>query len=93
MIRIQYFGSIRAAAGKNEEELELSPGTTVFKLLEALCGRYGEAFRGELMDGGKLRNDMAVSLNGTMIWHTAADETLPRPGDVLALLPLFPGGG
>ena len=93
MIRIQYFGSIRDAACKKEEELEFLPGTTVFELLEGLCGRCGEALRGELMDGGKLRSDVGVSLNGAMIWHAAARETLLRPGDVVALLPLFPGGG
>ena len=93
MLHIQYFGSIRAAAGKKEEDLELSPGTSLFRLLETLSQRYGETFRGELLDGGQLRNDIALSLNGKMIWRAAAEETLLRPGDLLALYSLFPGGG
>ena len=93
MIRIEYFGSIRDAAQKKEEAVEHSPGTTIFRLLETLSDRYGDDFRSELMHGGQLRNDVAVMRNGTMIWHTAAEEILLQSGDTLALLPLFPGGG
>jgi len=93
MIQIHYYGSIRAAAGKKEETLEYSPETTIFRLLEALADSRGGEFRDELMDCGELREDIGISLNGTLIRHEAAEEIHVNPGDTLALLPLLLGGG
>ena len=73
--------------------MRVSPGLTIFRLLEHLANSHGEAFRGELTDGGKLRDDVALALNGTMIGHAAMEETFLRQDDVLALFPIFPGGG
>jgi len=94
-VRIQFFGSIRAAAQKPEGWAPLAGNTTVLQLLRELAGVYGEGFRGELLAAGgeKLRDDLTVTLNGTIIKHQAAGELLLRPGDTLALFPLFPGGG
>jgi len=93
MIQIQYYGSIRAAAGKNEEALECSPGTAVFRFLISLCSSRGGDFRDELLDGDRLRDDIAVSLNGAMVQHEAANKTLLQEGDTLALFPMLLGGG
>jgi len=94
-IRIQYFGSIRAAAQRSEDEAALAGDTTVYRLLLRLADGYGEGFRGEVLaeSGGALRDDLTVAVNGAIIQHEAADEFLLRPGDVVALFPLFPGGG
>ena len=92
-IQIQYYGSVRAAAGKREEEMEASPGTSVFQLLKILAERYGDAFRGELINNGQLRDDIGVSLNGTLFRHEMMTRISLQDGDTLALLPLFPGGG
>jgi len=93
-IRIQYFGSVRAAAGRPEDESPAA-GMSLYSLLLKLAGDYGEAFRGELLaaGGGKLRDDLTVTVNGAIISHEAAEEIVLRPGDTLALFPIFPGGG
>jgi len=93
MIQIQYFGSIRAATQKSAEELALSPETSIFQFLERLAEAYGDALRGELMAEGQLRDDLTISLNGSITKHEAAGDIFLRPGDTLALFPLFPGGG
>jgi len=93
IIQIQYFGSIRAAAQKSAEALEVSPETSIFQFLERLAETYGDVLRGELMAQGRLRDDLTISLNGAIIQHAAADEIILRPDDTVALFPLFPGGG
>ena len=96
MLHIRYFGSIRAAARKNqksEENVEYIPGETVCDLMERLCGLHGEAFRGELFSGDELREDVTISLNGTILRHETANEIVLKNDDTLSLFPIFPGGG
>ena len=94
-IQIQCFGSIRAAAERFEAEVEFTENGTIMQLLLRLADVYGEGFRDEIFaqNTEKLRDDLTVSLNGAIIQHAAAEETILRPGDALALFPLFPGGG
>ncbi|MCL2508907.1 MAG: MoaD/ThiS family protein [Oscillospiraceae bacterium] len=94
-VRVQYFGSIRAAAGTPEEETARGENATVFQLLLELADAYGKAFRGEILDesGERLRDDVTLTVNGAIINHSAAYEMRLRPGDLLALFPIFPGGG
>jgi len=92
-VHIQYFGTIRAAAQKSEDRI--AGDTTVLQLLQKLAGDYGDGFREEVLagDGDKIRDDITVTINGTIISHEVVDGVHLRPGDSLALLPLFPGGG
>ena len=94
-MKLQYFGLIRAAAGKSEEEMALSADTSVYALLQRLSAAYGGAFRDEIFEAGghRLREDVTVTLNGAVIAHAAAGDICPKPGDTLALFPIFPGGG
>jgi len=92
-VHIQYFGSVRAAANGAEEQVSLAGGAGVLLLLRQLSDAHGEALRGELFIGEALRDDLTVSVNGAIIQHAAADELILRPGDTVALLPVFPGGG
>ena len=93
IIHIKYFGSIRAAAQKSGEDVEFSPGVSIFSLMEQLCSLQGGALRGELFSGSELRDDVTVSLNGKIIRHEVVKEKCLEQGDTLALLPIFPGGG
>jgi len=99
-IQIQYFSSIRAAVEKFKEEVEIAPNTTltVYSLLQQLVCIYEKEkkeFRNEIFDkdGKELRDDVTVTVNGTIIKHTNACEINLNPGDTLSLFPIFPGGG
>lgn len=92
-VHIQYFGSVRAAAGVPEEQTSLAGETGVLQLLRQLSDAHGEALRGEIFVDEALRDDLTVSVNGAIIQHAVADELILRPGDTLALFPVFPGGG
>jgi molybdopterin converting factor small subunit len=93
-VRVQYFGSIRAAAQSAGEEAVPEEGMTVAQLLRNLAESRGGAFRDAVRaaDGG-LRDDLTVSLNGEIFPGEAAPVRPVRPGDALALFPVFPGGG
>jgi MoaD family protein len=94
-IRIQYFGSVRAAAKKSEEKIEVVANITVYDFLQQLICLHEESFHSEIFNenGKKLRDDLTVTLNGTIINHSSATEINLQPGDVLSLFPIFPGGG
>ena len=96
-IQIQYFGSIRAAAKKSEEKTEFAADTTIYRLLQQLVSFYDDDdnFRGEIFDNNReeLRDDVTVTLNGTIINHAEAHEIKLNQGDALSLFPIFPGGG
>ena len=94
-VQVQYFGAIRAAAHKPEEAVDFAPDATVYQLLQRLTGIYDDEFRGEIFEesGERLRDDLMLTLNGTVIEHASAAEIHLRPGDALGLFPIFPGGG
>ena len=94
-VRVQYFGSIRGAAQKAEDVKILPEDMTALRLLRLLADEYGEGFRGEVFaeNPGLLRDDVTLAVNGAILRHEAAGETLLRQDDTLALFPVFPGGG
>jgi MoaD family protein len=94
-VNVQYYGSIRAVADKKEEEVEILRSATVYELLLALSGRYGEPFDSEIFEGGEkqLRDDLMIAINGALIERTGIIGTALNPGDAVTLLPIFLGGG
>jgi len=94
MVKIRFFGSIRVAAKKHSDDLGLTSDTTVHGLLRELSDIYGEDLRAELFDvSGELRDDLMVTVNDAIINHKNAAEIKLNPGNAVALLPTFPGGG
>jgi len=92
-VHIQFYGEIRAAANKPAEEV--APHSTVFDLFCKLADGYGPVFRGEIFkeDGSSLRDDLTVTINGATVRHEATHKLVAAPGDVIAIFPVFPGGG
>jgi len=93
-IQLKYFGSIKVAAGKGNDEVAFTPNTSVLELLLKLSDAYYESFRSELFqDNGNLRDDLMLMRNGAIIDRTRAAEIILESGDSIGLLPTFPGGG
>jgi len=44
LVHARYFGLVAAGAKKAQEDVELSPGTTVEKALQMLVNKYGREF-------------------------------------------------
>jgi len=94
-VRVLDFGAIRAIIQKAEEEVACPPDTTAYELLRTLADNHGEIFQGEIFaaDGESLREDLTVTVNEAVVRHAIINETILKSSDVIALLPIFPGGG
>lgn len=94
-IKVQYLGPVRVIVNKREEEVEISPKATMCELLRGLSNTYGKAFEREVFeDGGdNVRDDLVVTVNGTAIRQLDGIGTRLKLGDIVALLPIFAGGG
>lgn len=94
-VRVQFFGSIRAAAAVPEEEILIKSDGTVRDVLETLRAEHAAAFQGEVFRAGELslRDDLTLTVNGVIIDHGKVPGTPLHEDSVIALLPVFPGGG
>ena len=82
MITVKYFASLRAVAGKGEEQFNMGSETTLEKLSEEISKttpKLGEMIR---------RKKVIVSVNMDMV----QPGTVIKDGDEIALLPPFSGG-
>lgn len=94
-VKVQYYGSIRAVAATPEEDIFVKTDGTVQDALEILRTGHTNAFLGEVFQAGplSLRDDLTLTVDGVIINHEKVSETPLRAGSVIALLPVFPGGG
>ena len=92
-VKIQYFGTIRVAAGKGEEEFLFASNKDVSELLQELANHYGKDFHAEIFEGSNLRADLMVTVNQAITPHETLAGLPIKQGDVVALFPIFPGGG
>lgn len=95
-VHIRFFGSIRVAAKKSEDELVYIPNTTVYNLMQTLSNIFGGIMSDELLDEKSpdgLREDLMITQNEVIINHKNAHEIKINQGDTIALFPTFLGGG
>ena len=102
-IRLQYYGMLREAANKAEEELALPGEINLYQLLEYLETTYGSDFGAEIFTADSpvlsqiaerpLRSDLMVMFNDKAVAHGSIASVVLQSGDRVALFPLFPGGG
>ncbi len=78
-ILVKYFASYREAVGKYEEELELTPGSTVKEVLEEIVSKH---------PGVEVDKEAIIVLNQKIV----RDNPEVKDGDVLAIFPQLGGG-
>ena len=89
-MKVRFFSFIQRAAGTAEVEAEAGDVGT---LIEALCLRFGPAFREMVVevrgpaDGPRLRPDVTVLVNGRNIHFLAGVTTPLRTGDEVVFIP------
>jgi molybdopterin converting factor small subunit len=81
-VTVRYFAAAKAAAGRDEEPLELPAPATVADLIGAAEQRHGEALARVLQRCSYLHNATAVHDHGTPL----------QDGDQIDVLPPFAGG-
>lgn len=90
MVQVKLYASFRELAGVSVVELEAA---TVRELLEVLCRRFGERFRGALFESTGLRRNVAVMVDGDSIGRLNGLETALQRSAVVSILPPVTGGG
>lgn len=94
-ITVRLFGSIRAAAGKDHDVIEIAPDCMFFELMRFISRAYGDEFKFEIFQeaGDDLRDDLIVSIDGVITEHNKLKNLQLINGAVVTLLPNFSGGG
>ena len=94
-VKVQYLGPVRVLSNKREEEIQVTPKTTLCELLRKLSTTYGKEFEQEVFEDDKenVREGLIITINGIAIGQLNGLKTNLKLGDTVALLPHFAGGG
>ncbi|TAJ90154.1 MoaD family protein [bacterium] len=94
-VHVSYLGLVRNVIGRREEEIEVSPGTTVGELLARLADKHGDPFRLSVFKGnGELRSMALVCVNDCDIAQLQGFETrLERGEKVSVVVGVYPPEG
>lgn len=94
-VKVKYLGPIRALLNKREEEVEVPLKITIYEFLKKLSNIHGKMFESEVFedDGKNLREGIIVTIDGRSIRRLNDMKTMLISGNVVALLPIFSGGG
>ena len=91
-VTVKLFSEFREAAGRDQVELELPPGTSCGQALRRLAELEPEVgallFTGE----GKLRDHLHVFVNGRNVATLHGLDTQLAEGDVVSFFPPIGGG-
>lgn len=86
-VHVSYLGLVRNVIGRREEEIEVSPGTTVGELLEKLVERHGDPFRVSVLKGaGELRTTALLCVNDRDIAELQGFETRLGSGEKISVV-------
>jgi len=78
---------------RSGEVLVDAEGQTVIEMLQALVARYGQAMAQELMTEGRVRDGLAVLVNGRNVLSLPHGfDTVLEDADQVAITIVFPGG-
>jgi len=82
MVTVKYFANLKQMAGKDEDQFDISEGTTLEQLsdlIEKSVPQLGDMVR---------KKKVMISLN----YDVVPLDTVVKDGDEIALLPPFSGG-
>lgn len=86
-VHVSYLGLVRNVIGCREEEIEVTPGTTVGELLEKLVEKHGDPFRvSVLKGGGELRSIALLCVNDRDIAELQGFETRLESGEKISVV-------
>jgi molybdopterin converting factor small subunit len=94
-VQVEYYGRIGRAAGCAGDAIELPENSVLTELIQELVARYGLPMEKLLLtDGGELRAETAILINGCALSPRGLATAL-QDGDnavMVALVPALTGG-
>ena len=93
-IKVKFFATFRDLLGLKELELEVGPeeNLKLIDLLEQLFQKFGEKFRNRILEGGNIRPQVNIMINGRNIKFLDGVNSPLKDGDTVAIFPPVAGG-
>jgi molybdopterin converting factor small subunit len=91
-IECVFFGQVRDAAGFRRTVQTVEDGTTVAELIGGLIAENEGLEEAISTDGGDLRRDLVVTVNGQHIHYLNEGSTVLSDGDVVRMTRSIQGG-
>jgi len=88
-IKVQLYSTLREKVGKGKISIDARNIKDALKKLE---NKFGDKFREELYEKGRIKNYYILLLNGRVINVKALSQIKLSPGDVLHIIPPVAGG-
>jgi MoaD family protein len=89
-VQAKFFASFRDLFGGRAREVEVPAERTVRDVLDLLCDT--PARRAAIFEGGGLKPDLIVLVNGAPVGSPAGLRTPLAEGDTVAVFPMLGGG-
>ena len=91
-INVKFFATFRDVLGLKELEIEPEENLKLIDLLEQLFQKFGEKFRNRILEGGNIRPQINIMINGRNIKFLDGINAPLKDGDTIALFPPVYGG-
>ncbi len=88
-IKVQLYSALREKVGKGKISIDARNIKDALKKLE---NKFGDKFREELYEKGRIKSYYILLLNGRVIGVKALSRIKLSPGDVLHIIPPVAGG-
>ena len=88
-IKVQLYSALREKVGMGKFSIDAINFKYAFKKFD---NKFGDKFREELYEKGRIKNYYILLLNGRVIDVKALSQIKLSPGDVLHILPPVAGG-
>ena len=94
-VRVRYFGLARNAVGREEDEVQLPPHSSVRDLMESLTVRNGEQFRASVLTlDVRLRHSSTILIGDTAVQDLdGLDTRLADGAAVTVMIIVYPTDG
>ena len=93
-IKIVYLGLVRNKIGKNEEQYEVSEGSSLDGLLKILVKKYGDKLQSIVGERKESRLDptFITTVNGVLKDPFQENSATLKDGDIVTVMTLISGG-
>ena len=88
-IEVHLFSTLREKVGKGKISID---ARNIKDALRKLENKFGDKFREELYEKGRIKSHYIFLLNGRVIDVKALSQTKLSPGDILHIMPPVAGG-
>jgi len=93
-VTVEYLGYLKNMLKRRFEEVEVNEGATLLELLSMLAEKYGEPFKKEVYEPGRLdvKSEFIVTVNRVLLNQLGGINVTLKHGDRVTLMAFMSGG-